>query len=152
MVERWKKFGLSQYCISIMFLPSVLLLLKQIVTYFVIENYKNLLYYSSLGRKFNTVVTGLKPRCWQSCIPFHITSGRESVSLHFPTSRGWTHSLARVVFLHFQQHCISSSILPCALPSDSPLLPPSSTDKNPYDYSRSTRIIQGSLSILWLKD
>ena len=86
--------------------------------------------------------------CQQCCIPCG-GSERQSVSLSFPASRGYSQPMAHGPFLHLQsQQSIifnSSDSINASSSLHLTLLSPSS--KHPCDYNGPTQIIQGNLPI-----
>ena len=69
-------------------------------------------FYSSAGQKSNTGLLGWKQGAGRAVFPLRV-SNRESVSLHFPASRGHAPFFVHSPFSHLesQQFCISVTIL-----------------------------------------
>lgn len=128
---------------------NCLLLLKQISTNVIIENKAHLLSYSSVGRKFDASLTGLKSKFQQGCVPFWRLEGQIHY-LSFLVSRGVHVSWPTASSFHLQrvQCYISLAIFP---QSDLPL---TSSFSLPLPLLRMLVIMLGppalSLVICWL--
>lgn len=77
-----------------------------------------MLSYSSVHQRCKMDFTRLKSRCLQACIPFE-GSRRESISLPFPPSRSYLHSLAHGPVLQPQSQ--QNSIFKYLSDSDTPI-------------------------------
>lgn len=87
------------------------------------SNDTHLLSYSLGIQKFDKGLAGIESECTWGVFLWNALEG-EPISLPFPASRGYPHSMAHGPSLHLP---VSTVISPLTLP-------PSSTLKNPYDY------------------